>query len=127
MATLNDVRRIAMALPGVEEAPSYDGKPAWKVAKKLFVWERPLRKADREALGSKAPSQTPIAVRTADLEMKAAMLASEPAIFFTTPHFDGYPSVLVRLDKIGLKLLKQIILDAWLCRAPEKLAREFKS
>ncbi|HET7814739.1 MAG TPA: hypothetical protein VFL13_10245 [Candidatus Baltobacteraceae bacterium] len=125
MATLNDVRRLAMALPEVAEHPSYDGQASWTVKGKGFVWERPLRKSDLAELGDDAPSGPILGVRTEDLEMKDAMLASEPGIFFTTSHFDGYPSVLVRLNKIGLKLLKQVIVDAWLTRAPKRLANEF--
>lgn len=125
MATLNDVRRFAMALPEVAEHPSYDGQASWTVKGKGFVWERSLRKSDLKELGDDAPAGPILGVRTEDLEMKDAMLASEPGIFFATTHFDGYPAVLVRLKKIELKLLKQVIIDAWLTRAPKRLADAF--
>jgi hypothetical protein len=57
--------------------------------------------------------------------MKEALLRSDPRAFFTTPHFDGYPAVLVQLDKISAKGLKQLIVEAWLARAPERAVREY--
>lgn len=90
------------------------------VKDKFFVWERPLRKSDLEALGARAPKGPILGVRTPGLEMKDALIASKPGVFFTTPHFDGYPAVLVRLDKIKLDDLKHIIVEAWLARAPKK-------
>lgn len=119
MATWNDVRRFALALPETTEATSY-GSRAWKVKDKGFVWERPLRQSDLAALGENAPSGPILGVRTADLEMKDVLLHSDPGVFFTTPHFDGYPAVLVQLKKISLKNLKQVIVEAWLARAPPK-------
>ena len=122
MATWEQVRRYALALPGVVEETSY-GDAAWKVNKKLFVWERPLRKSDLAALGDAAPEGPVLGIRTADLEMKEALLRSDPHALFTIPHFDGYSAVLVRLEKISAKALKQLITEAWLARAPEKSVR----
>ena len=68
---------------------------------KLFVWERPLRKSDREALGDAAPEGPILAARVEHEIAKQALLADDPEVFFTTPHFDGYPIVLVRLDRIS--------------------------
>ena len=119
MATWPDVRRIALALPGTSEERSRD-HAAWVVNKKFFVWERPLRKSDLAALGAKAPTGPILGVRTADLEMKDVILASDPRVFFTTPHFDGYPAVLVQLKKIGAKMLKEVIVEAWLARAHKR-------
>ncbi|HWT07034.1 MAG TPA: MmcQ/YjbR family DNA-binding protein [Xanthomonadales bacterium] len=124
MATWGQVRRYALALPGVVEETSF-GHAAWKVNKKLFVWERPLRKSDVAALGDTAPTGPILGVRSADLEMKEALLRSDPHVLFTTPHFDGYPAVLVQLDKISAKNLKQLIVEAWLGRAPERSVREY--
>lgn len=123
-ATWDDVRRLALALPETSEKTSYGGA-AWSVGGKLFVWERPLRKSDIVALGSRAPSGPVLGVMTEDLEMKEAILASDPAVFFTTPHFDGYASVLVRLEKISLEELGDVIVDAWLSRAPKRAADRF--
>jgi hypothetical protein len=124
MATWSDVRKIALAFPGATEGLAY-GDAAWTVNKKLFVWERPLRKSDLEALGTKAPKGPVLGVRTADLEMKDVLLASDPKVFFTTPHFDGYPAVLVRLDKIGIRKLRDVIEEAWLSRAGKRAVAEY--
>jgi hypothetical protein len=124
MATWDQVRRYALALPGVVEAISH-GSAAWKVHKKLFVWERPLRKSDLAALGDAAPAGAILGVRTADLEMKEALLRSDPHAIFTTPHFDGYSAVLVQLDEISAADLKRLIVEAWVGRAPERSVREY--
>jgi hypothetical protein len=121
MAAWEDVRRLVFALPETAEKTSH-GNSAWTVGGKLFVWERPLRKGDFEALGSAAPRGPILGVRTEDLEQKEAMLASDPKVFFTTPHFDGYAAVLVQLDKIAVKKLSVVILDAWLSAAPKRIA-----
>ena len=124
MATWEQVRRYALALPGVVEETSY-GDAAWKVNKKLFVWERPLRKSDLAALGDAAPEGPILGLRTADLEMKEALLRSDPRALLTIPHLDGYPAILVQLEKISAKALRQLIIEAWLARAPEKMIREY--
>jgi hypothetical protein len=97
------------------------------VAKKGFAWERPLRQSDINALGKKAPKGPILGIRTADLEMKDVILASDPKVFFTTPHFDGYPAVLIQLDKINARKLKEVLVEAWLARAPKRAAKEFLS
>ena len=93
VATWDDVRAIALELPGSEELTSRD-LLQWKVKKKLFVWERPLRKADLEALGDGAPDGPILGARVEHLGAKEALLADDPSVYFTTPHFDGYPAVL---------------------------------
>jgi hypothetical protein len=120
MATWRDVRRIALALPGATEETSKAGNAAWLVNGKFFTWERPLRKSDLAALRDKTPEGPILGVRVADLEMKDVLLASNPQVFFTTPHFDGYPAVLVRLPKISTKLLRDVVVEAWLARAPKR-------
>jgi hypothetical protein len=120
MATWRDVRRIALALPGTSEDYSSGGHAYWMVGKKSFAWERPLRKADFDALGDKAPAGPILGVRTADLEMKDVLLASDPRVFFTTPHFEGYPAVLIQLGKISTEKLKDVLVEAWLGRAPKR-------
>ncbi|MBV8197434.1 MAG: MmcQ/YjbR family DNA-binding protein [Candidatus Eremiobacteraeota bacterium] len=124
MATWTDVRRIALALPGAEEVISYE-RPAWTVNKKFFVWDRPLRKSDLSALGDAAPDGPILGVYTGDLELKDVLLASDPSVFFTTPHFDGYAAVLVQLRKISAKKLKEIVVEAWLARAPKRVAEKY--
>ena len=124
MATWSDVRRIALGLPATTEELSH-GNRAWIVNKKFFTWERPLRRSDLTALGAKAPKGAILGVRTADLEMKDVLLASNPDVYFTTPHFDGYPAVLIRLGKISTKELKDVITEAWLSRAGKRAVSEF--
>ncbi len=125
MATWSDVRRLALALPGAGEETHHGGRPAWIVNKKFFVWDRPLRKSDLAALGDSAPQGPILGVYTGDLELKDILLVSEPELFFTTPHFDGYPAILVRLQKIGARKLKEIIVEAWLARAPKRVADRY--
>jgi len=125
MASWPDVRRLALALPGTSEQNKSRRNLAWVVNDKLFAWERPLRPSDMAALGKNAPVGPILGVRTADLEMKDVLLASDPGVFFTTPHFDGYPAVLIQLRKISSKRLKDVILEAWLARAPKRVAAAF--
>jgi hypothetical protein len=126
VATWADVSRIALSLPGASETKGTSlGTAVWSVNKRLFVWERPLRKADLAALGAKAPKGPILGARTADLEMKEVLLKSDPKVFFTTPHFEGYPAVLIRLDEIGVKKLRDVIEEAWLSRAGKRAVAEY--
>ncbi len=125
MATWRDVRRIALTLPGAAEESSSTGRSHWTVNGKLFTWERPLRRSDLAALGDSAPEGPILGVYTADLELKEVLLASDPDVYFTTPHFDGYPAVLVQLEKIAASELKDIIVEAWLARAPKRVAAAY--
>src|ERR1700722_15609910 len=120
MARLSDVRRLALALPETAEEATDGGHASWIVNKRLFAWERPLRASDLKALGDAAPTGVILGVRTADLEMKDVLIASDPAVFFTIPHFDGYPAVLVRLAKISVTALRPILVEAWLARAAKR-------
>jgi hypothetical protein len=124
MATWDDVRRMALELPETTEGTSF-GNVAWKVNDKVFAWERPLRKSDLTALGKAAPGGAILGVRTDGLVMKQVLLDSAPEIFFTTPHFDGYAAVLVRLSKIGKRRLRDVLIDAWIVRAPNRTAAAF--
>ncbi len=126
MATWDDVRRIALELPETSEGVSRDLR-TWRVKDKGFVWERPLRRTDLEALGDAAPDGPILGARVEHLVAKEAMLADDPLVFFTTPHFDGYPAVLLRLERIGLEDLREVIVEAWLARAPKRLAEAYLS
>ena len=121
MASWDDVARIALALPEVAEGTTY-GSRSWKVGGKLFVWERPLRGTELAQLGEAAPTGEIVGARVPDEEAKHALVESEPEIYFTTPHFDGNPSVLILLERIPVADLEEAIVEAWLCRAPKKLA-----
>ena len=124
MADWEDVRRIALALPETSEEKSRD-HAAWIVKKKFFVWERPLRKSDLRALGLEAQEGPVLGARVEHEIAKEALLQDDPKVFFTTPHFDGYPAVLVRLDEISVADLEEVIVEAWLCRAPKRLAKQY--
>jgi hypothetical protein len=126
VATWDDVRRIALELPETSEGVSRDLR-RWLVKDKGFVWERPLRRADYEALGDAAPEGPILGALVEHLVAKEALLADDPGVFFTTPHFDGYPAVLVRLDEIGLEGLREVIVEAWLARAPKRLVDGYLS
>lgn len=124
MATWDDVARIVGELPLTSEQSPHD----WRVGKKLLAWERPLRLSDREALsasGSRPPEGDILGVRVSDEGVKFALVADEPEIYFTTPHFNGYPAVLVKLAEIDVRGLEELITEAWLTQAPKKLVQEF--
>jgi hypothetical protein len=124
VADWDDVRRIALALPEAQEQTSR-GLASWRVREKGFVWERPLRQADIQALGEEAPQGPILGVRVEDLGVKEALLGDDPDVFFTTPHFDGFPAVLVRLERIAVEELEEVIVEAWLARAPKRLAKQY--
>ena len=124
MATWEDVRRIALELPETGERLSRELRQ-WIVKDKPFVWERPLRRSDLEALGDAAPPGPVLGARVEHLVAKEALLANDEGVFFTTPHFDGYPAILVRLAEIGAEDLDEVIVEAWLSRAPKRLARAY--
>jgi hypothetical protein len=124
VATWHDVRGIALALPETSEELSRDLR-SWRVKDKGFVWERPLRRGDLEALGDQAPDGPILGARVEHVGAKEALLADDPSVFFTTPHFDGYPAILVRLEQIGLEDLREVIVEAWLARAPKRLAQAY--
>ena len=118
MATWDDVARLALALPRTSERVSR-GVRQWRVADKLFVWERPLRRKEIEALSGRVPEGPILAARVEHLLAKEALLADDRRLYFTTPHFDGYPAVLARLDRLSRLALEELVTEAWLVRAPK--------
>ena len=124
MATWDDVRTLALAMPEATERLSR-GLRQWCVKDKLFVWERPLRRSDLEALGDAAPDGPILGARVEHLVAKEALLANDAGVFFTTPHFDGFPAVLVRLDAIARDDLREVVVEAWLARAPRRLTDRY--
>lgn len=126
MVTLDDVRAIAMSLPGVEEKLSgHTGGPSWRTPRGLVVWERGPTKADLatlDKLGRDWPDGPVVAVHTDGIETKEALIESYPDAFFTIPHFDGYPAVLVKLTGIDRDQLTEVITDSWLERVPKSVA-----
>jgi hypothetical protein len=124
MATWEDVRRLALALPETDEAISRDNR-TWRVKGKGFVWERPLRRGDYEALGDATPGGPILGARVEHELAKQVLIADEPTVYFTTPHFDGYPAILVQLERISLEDLEELTVEAWLARAPKRLAKTY--
>ena len=124
MANWQDVRRIVGELPETDEVSSR-GNLAWRVRGKGVVWERPLRKSDLAALGDDAPEGAILGAHVPDEGAKFALCADRPDVYFTTPHFNGYPAVLVRLDAIDEAELVELITEAWLAKAPKRLAAQF--
>ncbi|MDT4993841.1 MAG: hypothetical protein QOH97_3733 [Actinoplanes sp.] len=121
MATWDDLRAVAATLPETVETAPHE----WRVRAKNLAWERPLRKADLEALGADAPQGDILGVRVADVGVAEALVADDPAVYFRTPHFAGYPAVLVRLEVIEPAELHGLVRDAWLARAPKRTARAY--
>jgi hypothetical protein len=107
MISEHDVRRIALALPGAYEQPSHEGRPSWRTKPRMFTWIR----GDPEAL----------VVWVESLDLKEALIAWEPRVFFTTSHYDGYAIVLVRLDAVDVKRAEDLITESWRLRAPASL------
>src|SRR3954453_17251037 len=116
VASWDDVRRLALAMPASEERMSRDMRQ-WRVKEKLFVWERPLRRSDLEALGDAAPEGPILGARVEHEIAKRALIESDPDIYFTTPPFDGYPAILARLEVLDVSELAELITEAWLNRA----------
>src|SRR3954470_10237455 len=121
MATWDDVSRVCAALPETGESTNREGNRQWRVRDKMFVWERPLRRADLEELGEAAPTGPVLGARVPDEGAKRALIAAEPEAYFTTHHFAGYPAVLVRLEELGGEGLTELVEEAWACRAPRRL------
>ncbi|WP_309104194.1 MmcQ/YjbR family DNA-binding protein [Microbacterium sp.] len=127
MADVDDVREIAFALPGtVETVSGHTGEAAWRVKSGQFAWLRRASATDERQLaelGRSWPAGAVLGVRVQSLEEKEALLATDPGVVFTIPHFDGYPAVLVELDVIDGERLTEIVTDAWLTRAPARVAK----
>jgi len=119
--TQDDVRRLALALPATSEGPDdfrilVEGKGiAW-------VWLERL-----EPKTARVPNPTVVAIRVADESEKEALIDMDPVAFFTEPHYDGYPAILVRLEAVDLGMLGKLLRDAWRIRAPKRLVRELES
>jgi hypothetical protein len=127
MQTLADVERLATDLPDVTAGERH-GHLTWFVGGKAFAWERPFSKADIKRFGATVPPEGPIvAVRVADLNEKEAVLAGSSKAFFTIPHFDGYAAVLIQLNGVTRKALREAIIDAWLACARRQLSDDYLS
>jgi hypothetical protein len=109
VVTEDDVRRIALDLPGAFERTSYGGRPSWRTEPRMFTWIRDEPDA--------------LVVWVESLEDKDALIASEPGKFFTTSHCDGHAVVLVRLEAVDLDEARELITDSWRLRAPRSLTK----
>ena len=121
MATQHDVRRIALSLPATTEHPD---DFSFLVDGKAFAWAW-LERIDPKR--ARVPSSEVIAVRVADELDKHTLVEMDPRVFFTEPHYDGYPAVMVRLSAVDLDLLGVVITNAWRYRAPKRLVKEFET
>jgi hypothetical protein len=124
VATWDDVRSIALDLPGAVEDRS-GSTTAWRVGSKAFAWERVLRRGERELLGSRAPDGPALGLRTADPDAVDALVAARPHVFFTVAGYGVHPMVLVDVEQASFEDLDEAITDAWLSRASKRAAREF--
>jgi hypothetical protein len=121
MATQADVRRIALSLPEVEEA---EGRFAFSVLNKgkpkgfAWVWNERV-----EPKKPRVPNPAVLAVRVANLAQKDLMLSADAVKFFTEPHYNGFPAVLVRLKEVSVAELRALLTEAWRCQAPTTLAQ----
>src|SRR2546423_12026665 len=124
MADQNDVRRIALALPETREAEDhFSFSVANKGNQKGFVWAWNERVEPKKP---RVPRPDVVAIRVPDRVDKEALLASDPETFFTEPHYNGFPAVLVRLPRIGLAELEELVVDAWRSQAPRALVDAFE-
>jgi hypothetical protein len=120
VADWDDVARVALALPGTSEATSASGRRRWLVRGKTFLRERPLHRRDLDELGAGAPAGPVLVASVPDEGAKAALLAAEPDVYFTTSHFDGWAAVLCRLDRLDEVSLTELAGEAWAARAPRR-------
>lgn len=123
MARQSDVRRIALALPQTEEAEDRFAFSVLGRAKpRGFAWVWLERKQPK---GPRLPNPTVLAIRVANEDEKQILLASDTKKFFTEPHYNGFPAVLVRLTKVSVAELRELLVQAWRCQAPVKVRKAF--
>jgi hypothetical protein len=125
MATMKDLDKLALAMPHVTKELSDDGRPSYLVHGKVFCFHRGLR---RDAIDPDTGERLDdvLMFRVADLGVKELILADDCGVFFTTPHFDGYPAVLMRipdLARIDRDELEDAVVEAWLTRAQNRVAK----
>lgn len=125
MATQGDVRRIALSFAETEESKNDFAFSVWNKGKlKGFAWvwkERVIPKKPR------VPNHAVMAIRTANVAQRDALLSADPKKFFTEPHYNGFPAVLVRLEAVTVADLKVLLADAWASMAPTELTGQPKS
>jgi hypothetical protein len=123
MADQSDVRRISLSLPEtVEDGDRFAFSVMNKGKPKGIAWVWLERVAPKKA---RVPQPAVVAIRTASVADKEMLIAADPGKFFTEPHYNGYPAVLVRLAAIDVDELEELIVDAWRCQAPATLVKHF--
>jgi hypothetical protein len=125
MATMADLDELALALPQTTKEISDDGRPAYLVHGKLFCFHRG-RRGDAVDPETGERLADVLMFRVATVGVKELLLADERGVYFTTPHFDGYPAVLMRipdLARIDRDELEEMVVEAWLTRAPKRIAK----
>jgi hypothetical protein len=125
MATMRDLDKLALGLPHVTKEVTEDGRPSYLVHGKRFVLQR-SRRPDAIDPETGERLDDVLMFRVADLDVKELMLADDRGIYFTTPHFKGYPAVLVRipdLARLDRDELHDLVAEAWLTRAQKRVAK----
>ncbi|MGH3736396.1 MAG: MmcQ/YjbR family DNA-binding protein [Micromonosporaceae bacterium] len=125
MTSFEDVRTAALALPEVTEELSDDGRPWYRVRKKMFLVHRSQRPDAVDAETGERLDDV-LMFRVADEGVKQALLADPSGAYFTTSHFNGYPAILVRisqLDRLTADEARELVTEAWLCQAPKRLVK----
>src|SRR6185503_2367204 len=111
--TFEDVEAFVSSLAGVKVGVSYRDR-TWVVNDKGFAWQRPFSKADLKRFGDETPPSGDIlAVSVENLDAKDALLAIAPPGFFTIPHFNGYPAILIALQRARARAVRAALLDAY--------------
>ena len=123
MADQNDVRRVALSLPETSEGIDHFAFSVRRGSKqKGFAWVWMERSEPKKA---RVPCPDVLAVRVANESEKELLISSDPAKFFTEPHYNGFPAILVRLEAIEVDELEEMLTDAWRCMAPAALVKKF--
>ena len=125
MTTWERVDAFALTLPETTSTPSYGGAPALRVNRKMFARLRGEMADDLDELTG-APYGEVLMVGVGDLGEKGAVLASDPQAYFTTPHYDGYPAVLVRLAEADEAEVRELLAEAWMRTAPKRALRAYE-
>jgi hypothetical protein len=125
MVTHDEVRKIASTLPGAIEGTarfSFEVEVKGKLKGFLWSWAERVDPKKPRVINDRV-----LAVSVPNLEAKELLLASDPDKFFTEPHYNGYPAVLVRLDNVSAEDLQDLILEAWRTKAPAQLQKELET
>ena len=125
MATMADLDALAMAMPQTTKEVSEDGRPSYLVHGKMYCFHR-SRRPDAVDPASGERMADVLMFRVADLDVKELILSDDRGVYFTTPHFNGYPAVLMRipsLERLEREELRELVAEAWLTRAQKRVAK----